>query len=141
MSLRDLLEEPKLALARSVGTYHRWHKLYTRYCIYNVDDVDFDILYLELAELTVKDGRAIYYVRPCDMGTISQPALYPYREDWVLWDMFLNELQGRQHNMDMFTVLRLMAMVSVLKGRRKGDAEKKRCFVDRVQRQSGHGER
>lgn len=116
-----LLTELKLWCRRRVGSYHRWHKLYIQYCVYTVGEVDVDVLRKKVIELAMLDGRET--LAGITERSITQVMHYERMEDWALWRTFLTLLRKDMTGMRSTTVLRLLAITSVLQERRRKDVQ------------------
>ena len=119
-----LLTELKLWCRRRFGSYRRWHKLYIQYCVYTVGEVDVDALRKKVIELAMLDGRET--LAGVTESSITQVMHYERMEDWALWRTFLTLLRRDMTSMRSVTVLRMLAITSVLQERRRKDVQKGR---------------
>lgn len=117
-------DEFRLWFRRRFGSYHRWHKLYIHYCIYTIGEVDVDALREKIIILAMLDGRKS--LAGITEQTITQVPHYERMEDWALWRTFLVLLRNDMAHMRSMTVLRMLAITSVLQERRRKDVQKGR---------------
>ena len=119
-----LRTELRLWCKRRYGSYHRWHKLYIQYCVYTVGEVDVDALRKRVIRLAMLDGERV--LAGVTEDSITQVMHYNRMEDWALWRTFLELLRRDMTGMRGTTVLRLLAITSILQERRQGDVQKGR---------------
>ena len=111
-------------LKHRFGSYHRWHKLYIQYSVCTVGEVDVTELRKKLVWLAMLDGRRLF--DGIDEDAITQMRHYGEMEEWALWRTFLVLLRRDERAMRSVTVLRLLAITSVLQKRRREDVQKGR---------------
>lgn len=117
-------DECRRILHAHFGQYRRWHKLFLKYSVLRQDCVDFDSLVRDLKRTVMLDAFRLLTPGQATVKTITQPNLFSYRSDWVLWNEFLRMLEDNQQRMTLDAYLRMMVIVSILKERREKDVQK-----------------